>query len=310
MITEELLKNILISYNIPGFSGVIVKSPKVFITIEIDENHLHNSSYIEHNIHNALADHVTKDNIQVIFTNHNSASTSKKKYYIAGVKKVILVSSGKGGVGKSTMAVAIADTYSQQGYKVGLIDADIYGPSIPTMFGINTKPEIIDQKFSPLEMRGIKLMSVGFLVDTEVPIAWRGPMASKVLYQMLSTTNWREIGYGEIDYLIIDMPPGTGDVHLSILENYHIDGIVIVTTPQQVSMADVDRAMSLYRKFEVPILAIIENMHDIFPGNAGSILAKKYGVEKLKKISFSKNIALAGDAGCLLSEHIGLQNIL
>ena len=289
MITEALVRQTLATAGITGVSGVIIKDQKLFLTIDVDSQ---NTSEIEDSIYLTLSAYIDKSNIRLIFTNRNSSPAGKKKYYIDGAKKVILVSSGKGGVGKSTMAVSIADTYCKEGYKVGLIDADIYGPSIPTTFGINEKPEIIDQKFIPLEARGIKLMSVGFLVHNDAPIAWRGPMASKMLYKMLSTTNW-----GSLDYLIIDMPPGTGDVHLSILENYHIDGVVIVTTPQQISIADVDRAMALYCKFEVPILAIIENMSDIFPGNAGELLAKKYGVEKLEKIKFDRAIAEATDTG-------------
>jgi ATP-binding protein involved in chromosome partitioning len=292
MITEPFIKDILLTAGITGISGIIVKDDKVFITIEIANKNLKDSSHIENSIHDALASKVHKDNIKLIFTNQNPAPSGKTKHYIDGIGKVILVSSGKGGVGKSTMATSLAETYQKEGYKVGLIDADIYGPSIPTMFGINTKPEIINQKFTPLEARGIKLMSVGFLVDTEVPIAWRGPMASKVLYQMLSTTDW-----GDIDYLIVDMPPGTGDVHLSILENYHIDGVVIVTTPQNISMSDVERSIRLYCKFEVPILAIIENMSDIFPGNAGDILAQKYKIKHLEKVIFDREIAEQSDNG-------------
>ena len=305
MITEKLIKTALSTAKIGGVSSIIVKDSKVFITIEIAQENLNNASDIENSVYIALSQYLDRENIKIIFTNQNPSPSGKKKYYIDNVKKIILVSSGKGGVGKSTMAVAITDSYTKQGYKVGLIDADIYGPSIPAMFGVNTKPEIIDKKFIPLESRGIKLMSVGFLVDTEVPIAWRGPMASKVLYQMLSTTNW-----GELDYLIVDMPPGTGDVHLSILENYHIDGVVIVTTPQKISMMDVDRAMGLYHKFEVPILAMIENMYDIFPGDAGSILGKKYGVDRVEKVSFIRDIAEAGDAGNELANYINLHNIL
>lgn len=301
MLTEELIRTSLASAKISNVSGIIIKDQKLFLTIEVDSQ---NTSDIENAIHTALAEYVDKSNIKLIFTNQNTAPSGKKKYYIDGVKKVILVSSGKGGVGKSTMAVSLADTCCKEGYNVGLIDADIYGPSIPTMFGINSKPEIINQKFIPIEARGIKLMSVGFLVDVDVPIAWRGPMASKVLYKMLSTTDW-----GQLDYLIVDMPPGTGDVHLSILENYYIDGVVIVTTPQQISMADVDRAIGLYHKFEIPILAIIENMSDIFPGNAGAMLAERYGVKNLENVKFDRRIAEAMDGGNETCQRISLHKL-
>lgn len=286
MITETTVKSLLGSANIPNISGIIVKQGKIFLTLEIDQKDLENSSQIEQKILKALESIADKKNIKFIFTSHNSNAQGKKKHHIDGVKKLILVASGKGGVGKSTMAVALSKQYQAAGYRVGLVDADIYGPSIPTMFGVSQKPEIIGQKFIPLEAGGIKLISVGFLVDFDTPIAWRGPMASKILYQMLSTTLW-----GELDYLIVDMPPGTGDVHLSILENYHIDGVVIVTTSQDISMVDVDRAIGLYRKFDVPILSIIENMSDLFPGNAGEILARKYSVEKLQRITFDRGIA-------------------
>jgi ATP-binding protein involved in chromosome partitioning len=291
MLSEELIRQTLASANIRGISGIIIRNQKAFITIEVNSN---NTSEIENAVQKALTGHIDKDDIKLIFTNQHTSSDSRKKYYIEGVKKVILVSSGKGGVGKSTMAVMLADRYCKEGHKVGLIDADIYGPSIPTMFGINEKPKIVNQKFVPIEARRVKLMSVGFLVDNDAPIAWRGPMASKMLYKMLSTTDW-----GLIDYLIIDMPPGTGDIHLSILENYHIDGVVIVTTPQQISMGDVDRAMALYTKFQVTILSIIENMSDIFPGNAGEILAHKYDIQKIEKIKFNRAIAEAADSGDL-----------
>lgn len=289
MITPEFIKQSLAAGKICGISGVILKDHKVFITVEINKED--DTDSIKRSICDVLAQHIDKANIQLIFTNKDIAGTGKKKLFINGVKNLIFVASGKGGVGKSTIAVALARQYYATGKKVGLIDADIYGPSIPTMFNIYDKPEILNEKFIPIEAEGIKLMSVGFLVDFDTAIAWRGPMASKILYQMLSTTDW-----GELDYLIVDMPPGTGDVHLSLLENYKIDGAVIVTTPQVISMIDVDRAMKLYRKFNIPILGIIENMYDLFPGDAGRILAEKYNVQKIQRIAFDKKITEEGIA--------------
>jgi ATP-binding protein involved in chromosome partitioning len=215
------------------------------------------------------------------------------KHYINGVKKVILVSSGKGGVGKSTMAMAIAEMLQNKGHNVGIVDADIYGPSIPTMLGINEKPELEDKKFIPLQHRGFQLMSIGFLVDTEGPIAWRGPMATKAIYQLFSATKW-----SNLDYLVVDMPPGTGDIHLSVLENYNIDGVYMVTTPQTVSLKDVERAINLYKKFDIDIKGIIENMvSEFFPGNSGEILSKKYDIPLLAKVALTAKISHNMDNG-------------
>jgi len=215
------------------------------------------------------------------------------KHYINGVKKLILVASGKGGVGKSTITVAIAEMLQDEGYNVGILDADIYGPSIPTMLGVNERPELEDKKFTPIMHRGFQVMSIGFLVDTEGPVAWRGPMATKAIYQLFSATNW-----SNLDYLIVDMPPGTGDIHLSVLENYNIDGAYIITTPQTISMRDVERAISLYKKFDIEINGIIENMNsDFSPGNAGEILSQKYNIPLLAKISLTEKLSYNLDNG-------------
>lgn len=295
MLSSEFIRNILAQSNIHNVTDVINKDQKIFITIEVDSP---NNQDLESKIYAVLGQYITKQDLKIIFTNKSSDS-SKAKHYINGISKIILVSSGKGGVGKSTIAVSLANKYKQEGYNVGIVDADIYGPSIPAMFGINGKPEIIGKSFIPIDVSGIKLMSVGFLVDYDAPIAWRGPMASKILYQMLSSTKWNENG-STIDYLIVDMPPGTGDVHLSILENYHIDGVVIVTTPQKISMIDVERAIALYRKFNIPILEIVENMSDVFPGSSGEILATKHNITQLTKIKFDKKIALMSDKGMFI----------
>jgi ATP-binding protein involved in chromosome partitioning len=222
------------------------------------------------------------------------------KHHINGVKKLILVSSGKGGVGKSTMAMAISEMLQNKAYKVGIVDADIYGPSIPTMLGVNARPELEEKKFIPVIHRDFQLMSIGFLVDTEGPIAWRGPMATKAIYQLFSATKW-----SNLDYLIVDMPPGTGDIHLSVLENYNIDGVYMVTTPQTVSLKDVERAINLYKKFDIEIKGIIENMvSEFFPGNSGEILAKKYNIPLLAKIPLMPKISYNLDNGLPISNLI------
>lgn len=219
-------------------------------------------------------------------------AVTKNKLPIDGVSRVILVSSGKGGVGKSTIAKALAEQLAFQGAKVGIVDADIYGPSIPTMFGVHQKPELDGTKMLPIIKDGIKIMSIGFLSAPGSAIAWRGPMATKAIYQILSLVNW-----GKLDYLIVDTPPGTGDIHLSLLENYQIDSVLIVTTPQKIAASDAIKAIDLYQKFSVPITGIIENMSDYFPGNNGEILSSHYLIPLIAKIPMNKDIARICDAG-------------
>ena len=172
---------------------------------------------------------------------------------IPGIKNIIAVASGKGGVGKSATAVNLALALSAEGASVGILDADIYGPSQPQMLGITGRPKSFDGKnMEPMEAHGIKAMSIGFLIDEETPMVWRGPMVTQALQQLLNETRWHDI-----DYLIVDMPPGTGDIHLSILQNYIIDQVIMVTTPQKISEIDVSRAVSLYKKFNVPIFRML-----------------------------------------------------
>ncbi|MBP7190502.1 MAG: Mrp/NBP35 family ATP-binding protein [Rickettsiaceae bacterium] len=211
---------------------------------------------------------------------------AKTKLEIDRVKQILIVASGKGGVGKSTISVAIAEQLTSQGAKVGIIDADIYGPSIPTILGLSGKPELSGNKMVPLISRGIKVISMGFLVSADSAIAWRGPMSTKAMYQLFCCTNW-----GDLDHLIVDTPPGTGDIHLSLLENYNIDGTIIVTTPQKIAVADVIKAIDLYKKFSVPIWGIVENMSDAFSGTGGTDLAKKYNIPLIAQIPLNKEIS-------------------
>lgn len=224
----------------------------------------------------------------------------KLKRKIDQVSKIILVAAGKGGVGKSTISVALAEQLAAQGARVGLADADIYGPSIPHMFGITQKPEVAEGKIIPIISRGIKIISIAMLVNSEGAIVWRGPMASKAIFQLLSAVKW-----GELDYLIIDTPPGTGDIHISILENYYIDSVMIVTTPQKVAALDVNKAIDLYRKFDVPIMGVVENMSDVFEGNAGQDIAEAAGVRLIAKIPLNSQIGSNADQGKAIGKLIG-----
>jgi len=244
-------------------------------------------------------------------TKEHYNNLSKPKQIIEGVKKIILISSGKGGVGKSTVASIIAENLSALKYNVGLLDADIYGPSIPTIFGVNKEPEIKNGKIVPIIARGIQINSIGFLNKTDSVLAWRGPMVSKAIYQLLSLTMWNNL-----DYLIIDMPPGTGDISLAILENYKLHGVIIVTTPQKIAQIDVKKSIELYNKFKVPIFGIIENMSyflnefrqkiPIFLGESGAILSKEYNLKLIHKIPIIPEIAFKCDTGESLKNIINI----
>ncbi|MGB9592188.1 MAG: Mrp/NBP35 family ATP-binding protein, partial [Candidatus Kryptoniota bacterium] len=200
-------------------------------------------------------------NLNVTMTSQvASQSNQVREEILPGVKNTIAVASGKGGVGKSTVAVNLAAALSRDGARVALVDADVYGPSIPLMLGVTERPqtERIDEKrfkIYPVEKFGIKMMSIGFLVDTETPMIWRGPMASGAVKQFLTDVVWEDI-----DYMIFDLPPGTGDVQLTLVQTIPLTGAVIVTTPQDVSLADVRRGVRMFQKVNVPILGIIENM--------------------------------------------------
>lgn len=222
---------------------------------------------------------------------------------LPNVKTTIAVASGKGGVGKSTVAVNLAVSLALDGAKVGLLDADIYGPSIPLMMGINERPEIRAQKLQPLEAHGVKVMSIGFLVDPAQAVIWRGPMVSGAVKQFMSDVNW-----GELDYLLFDLPPGTGDIHLTLVQTIPLTGSVVVTTPQDISLADARKGFAMFEKVNVPVLGIIENMsyyicnhcghrEDIFHTGGGKLAAGELGVPFLGEIPIYTPIRVGGDIG-------------
>ena len=220
------------------------------------------------------------------------------------VKNIVAVASGKGGVGKSTTAVNLALALAAEGAAVGILDADIYGPSQPMMMGIEGRPESADGKtMEPLENFGVQVMSIGFLVDPSDPMIWRGPMATQALEQLLRQTNW-----GDLDYLIVDMPPGTGDIQLTLSQRVPLTGAVIVTTPQDIALLDAKKGLKMFEKVGVPILGIVENMavhvcsncghaEHIFGAGGGERMAKEYGVDYLGGLPLTMSIREQADSG-------------
>ena len=224
---------------------------------------------------------------------------------LEGVSNVIAVASGKGGVGKSTVAVNLALALAQEGARVGILDADIYGPSQPRMLGLlGERPETKDGKtLEPLEAHGVKAMSIGFLIDDRQPMAWRGPMVTSALNQLLGDTRW-----GELDYLLVDMPPGTGDIQLTLSQNVPVSGAIIVTTPQDISLADARKGLEMFQKVNVPVLGIVENMsvyvcsncghqESIFGRAGGQRLAEQYELPLLGAVPLDSAIREHADTG-------------
>jgi len=224
---------------------------------------------------------------------------------LAGIRNIVAVASGKGGVGKSTTAVNLALALASEGAKVGILDADIYGPSQPRMLGLSgRRPTTSDGKrIHPLEAFGIACMSIGFLIDEDQPMIWRGPMVTQALQQLLGETNW-----GDLDYLIVDMPPGTGDIQLTLSQRVPVSGAVIVTTPQDIALLDARKGLRMFEKVKVPVLGIVENMslhvcsncghqEPIFGSGGGERMAEQYGVPLLGNLPLDIHIREEADAG-------------
>lgn len=239
---------------------------------------------------------------------HPSPNPFDQQAPIPGVKKIVAVGSGKGGVGKSTVAVNLALALKKQDLKVGLLDADIYGPSIPRMLGVlNQQPEVsAGNKLLPIERYGIKIMSIGFLVDEGSAVVWRGPMLFKAINQFLYDVEW-----GDIDVLVVDLPPGTGDVQLSLAQKVPIDGGIIVSTPQNISLIDAKKALDMMERLSIPVIGLVENMSyleqagqkiQLFPkGDLDRFLEGK-SIRKLTELPFYPQIGQAGEMGIPLAE--------
>ena len=232
-----------------------------------------------------------------------SAASQPQENPLPGVKHIIAVSSGKGGVGKSTVTVNMAVALKQQGFAVGVMDADVYGPNLPMMIGVSQEPVKDGEKITPAEGQGVKVISMGFFVPEDTPVVWRGPMVHSAIQQF-----FRDVMWGELDYLLIDLPPGTGDVPLTLSQLVPLTGAITVTTPQAVALSDVRKGMTMFKKVNVPLLGVIENMShfvcghcgertEIFSHGGGEEAAKKFEIPFLGRIPLDPAIREGGDQG-------------
>ncbi len=292
---------------------ILIKDQQVSFTVVLTTPACPMKDMIRNACVNAVKLLVNKEAVvQVNFTANTSSNRKDGKTVLPNVKNIIAVVSGKGGVGKSTVSANLAIALAQGGAKVGLMDADIYGPSIPIMFGVRgERPLMMDLGAEkglivPLEKYGIKLMSIGLLVDEKSAVVWRGPMASSAIRQFVTEVYW-----DELDYLVIDMPPGTGDIHLTLVQTVPVTGVIVVTTPQEVALADAKKAIAMFgqAQIKVPIIGLVENMsyftpaelpdnkYYIFGKDGGKKLADEYEIPFLGQIPLEQSIREGGDEG-------------
>ncbi|WP_343562199.1 Mrp/NBP35 family ATP-binding protein [Sphingobacterium sp.] len=307
-VEEPDLKKDLVTLNM--IQNIQIEDQKIAFDVILTTPACPLKDHIEHACRNAIAHFIDKDlEVQI---NMTSNVVGKQGAQVSGIKNIILVSSGKGGVGKSTVAANLALALHAKGAKTGLLDADIYGPSLPIMFGLEgAKPGSVEMpdgqiKIEPLEKFGLKLLSIGFFTDPNQPIPWRGPMTTSAIKQLFNDANW-----GELDYLVVDMPPGTGDIHITVSQTFPIAGAVIVTTPQHVALADAVKGIGMFLmdSINIPLLGVVENMayftpaelpnnkYYIFGKDGGKRLAEEYKVPFLGEIPLLKGISDAGDNG-------------
>lgn len=307
-VEEPDLKKDLVTLNM--IQNIQIEDQKIAFDVILTTPACPLKDHIEHACRNAIAHFIDK-NLEVQI-NMTSNVIGKQGAQVSGIKNIILVSSGKGGVGKSTVAANLALALHAKGAKTGLLDADIYGPSLPIMFGLEgAKPGSVEMpdgqvKIEPLEKFGLKLLSIGFFTDPNQPIPWRGPMTTSAIKQLFNDANW-----GELDYLVVDMPPGTGDIHITVSQTFPIAGAVIVTTPQHVALADAVKGIGMFLmdSINIPLLGVVENMayftpaelpdnkYYIFGKDGGKRLAEEYKVPFLGEIPLLKGISDAGDNG-------------
>ncbi|MDD2795081.1 Mrp/NBP35 family ATP-binding protein [Acidocella sp.] len=285
--------------------GLHVGDGLVQVTLAIKREDAAALEPLRRDVEAALAALPGVKNASVVFTAHKAPPPPPPPVapVLPGVKSVVAVASGKGGVGKSTVAVNLAVALAQSGLSVGLLDADIYGPSLPRMLGLARKPEVRDGKMIPLEAWGVKCMSIGFLVDGDTAMVWRGPMATGALTQMLGQVEW-----GALDVLVVDMPPGTGDIQLTLAQKARLAGAVVVSTPQDIALIDARRGVKMFAQVNVPVLGIVENMSyfscphcggrtDVFGHGGAAAEAARINVPFLGEVPLLLEIRETGDAG-------------
>ncbi|MFM7300239.1 MAG: P-loop NTPase, partial [Crocinitomicaceae bacterium] len=309
-ITDPDLKKDLVSANL--VEQLTIKDSSIHLSVVVSNPALHARKRMQEaivfNLKRKFGDDISVDcNVSGMSAEQKGA----RRKVLPDVKNIIAVASGKGGVGKSTITANIAGGLKKMGYSVGIVDADIYGPSMPTMFDVvGERPTMTEvngeQLINPVDANGIKLLSIGFFTDQDNAVVWRGPMASKALTQLFTDAHW-----GELDYLLIDLPPGTGDIHLSLLQTVPLDGVVIVSTPQEVALADARRGINMFRldSMKVPIVGLVENMawftpaelpenkYYIFGRDGARNLAEGMNIPFLGAIPLVQSVREAGDSG-------------
>ena len=311
MLTKKIISDILSSFYLNGekidiiskgsVKNIVIFDKEIVIDLEVVNPTLKSKNLIKENLYNYLKEHL---NIEIsLKINFQIASKPiENKIYnplkkITNISNIIAVSSGKGGVGKSTITSNLAVSLSKMGFNVGILDADIYGPSIPLMFDVqNEKPLAVNiegkSKMKPIENYGVKILSIGFFTKNDEAVIWRGPMASKALNQMIFDADW-----GKLDFLLIDLPPGTGDIHLSIMQSLPISGAVVVSTPQTVALSDARKGVSMFKKenINVPVLGIIENMSFFVPKELPENKYYIFGKEGAKNLATDLEIPFLGE---------------
>ena len=302
---KDPVSNLSFNRNNKNFN-VINNDGRINITISIHPNFEEKYKILSNNLKETLEKLNEVLSVNIILTSEKSQNNNvaEEKRFSIDATNIIAVASGKGGVGKSTFAVNFAIALKTMGLKVGLLDADIYGPSIPRMMGIHDKPKANEnKKLNPLINYDVKCMSIGFLIDVDTPAIWRGPMVMKALEQMYNGVEW-----GKLDYLIIDLPPGTGDAQLSLAQNSKLTGSLVISTPQDVALIDARKAINMFKKVNIPVLGVIENMsyficdscnkkHEIFSSGSLKKEAEKYDTDFLGELPLDKKLRIQSDEG-------------
>ena len=308
-VQEPDLKNDLVTLKM--IKDITINAPDISFTIVLTTPACPLKDKLKNDAVNAITNIDKNAKVHINFTSNTSSMRSDKKDILKGVKNIIAIVSGKGGVGKSTVAANLALAIAENGAKVGLMDADIYGPSVHIMFGVRgERPMMWDVEgkgmIVPLERYGIKLMSIGLLVDEKQAVVWRGPMVSSAVRQFVSDVDW-----GNLDYLVIDMPPGTGDIHLTVMQTIPVTGVIVVTTPQLVALADAKKGIAMFSQagLKVPVIGLVENMsyftpeelpenkYYIFGKQGGQKLANEFDIPFLGEIPLIQSIREGGDLG-------------